>query len=336
MWICKHCEMQNEDWEQECYLCGKPQKDPEPVVKTKEEPAERLVEDVASDPSYREVQPAYEDFAAAFVFNVPENEEYEPIAQEVEPDEADFEEVGTLEKRDEAYLEPLFSVADEETDDDIKIFIPEDEKTKIFEPDVSEPLQPNPPVMPIPSEPLWYESALYSSSAQSAPVPPQTTPEQPQSAPEQAQSTPEQQSPYRSPDVVQAQPPKTSEFDLTQFLSQIRKKPSEHITDEIRRKQEERKNQQPDNPPPEEQPALSSRALKKQQKAEEHLDTVTRFSKGLNKIAGIFVVLFLVLTAVFAVACIAEGNADSIPDVIDEIFYAFELHFRDMLYAIRY
>jgi len=331
LWICKYCEMQNEDWENECYLCGKPQKEPEPVV-IKEEPVVTTIERISSDPSYKDVQPAFEDFAAAFELSVSENEEYEPIEEDVPTDYSDFEEVGSVEEtEDETYLEPLYDAEPmtEGADEDIKIFVPEQEKTVVYEP--TAPLQPvsipaapiQPVVIPIPDEKPVAPPVQRSPFVFENPAVPPVHP-----------------TPPASPKVSATdETKKTTDFNLQQFLSQIKQIESDNITEEIRRKQEERKNQQPASPiqdTPSAQNDVNPRVLKKQKKAAQRQESVAIFCKGMKKITMAIIVIFLLITAAFVAVCLWNRNGENLYYVIDEILYSFELQLRDFLYSIQY
>ncbi len=68
--------MQNEDWENECYLCGKPQKEPDPVV-IHEEKKTVPSDSIVHDPAYTEVQPEPHDPIADFEFHIDADAEYE-------------------------------------------------------------------------------------------------------------------------------------------------------------------------------------------------------------------------------------------------------------------
>ncbi len=362
MWICKHCEMQNEDWENECYLCGKPQKEPEPVV-IQEEKKETAAERIAADPAYRDVQPAVEDFAAAFSFSVDENEEYEPIAQEIEPDDSDFEDftpdytdfgtvspdytelAGTVADYSD-FTEAVFveqpqedpvydAVVPDTADDDMKIFTV-DRNMQAFIPDSVVPAQDDvsgshsqtvreAPVAQSPQENsasaqeplLWFEDALRAPIQQNAP--------------------PASEPPRSS---VPAEPKKATDFDLHQFLAQIKQIESDSITEEIRRKQAERKNQDtPAQTADATDPARTKarkRAEKKELNARRHHEAVAMFSKTMRKISLLILTVFMLLTLAFLAVGVWRGNAENIPIIMDEIFYGFELQVRGFLESIQF
>lgn len=417
MWICKYCEMQNDDWESECYLCGKPQKEPEPVVAeekpkpivseekakpvvTEEKPNFVVVEEkakpvvaeeksverangqIVGEPSYKNVQPSVAKFASFFESAVIENEEYIPAQQEVEPDESDFETVSDVEdEKPNIWLEYLYNslsipetITTEEEDDDadMKIFAPgQDDSVRfdsVFSADASQQAPENPiaendsylpeaesckqPVVSIDPVSIAIPEEMPSGptdvsvSPASVFVPAEFSEYKP-NEPLVSQHTnnfyrTEQEDSRVSSDLPPAQDfsrrEKTTDFDLNQFISQIRQSTSERITDEIRKKQEERRNQPPVMPPVQQPDAsdASPRAMKKQQKAEKRRLAVALLCSALKKITAVIMLIYLGMAALFLTVSLLDGNGADLHDMIDEMFYAFEMQLRDFLYWIRY
>ncbi|MBR3955928.1 MAG: hypothetical protein IKJ63_10700 [Clostridia bacterium] len=320
MWLCKYCGMQNEDWENECFVCGKPQKEPDPVVVKEEKKTPPAVRE-AGEPA--PAQPALSAFAAAFEKAVPVNEEYEPIAQEAEADYADFEEIASDYAAfvdaapDYSEYTEAVSVSQPQEEPDASLYddsyIEAEADMKIFNSNRENIFPAAEPAPPVQHSPFVVADAAVAPVYSAPPETPKTT--------------------------FSAEPKKTTDFDLQQFLSQIKQGESDNITEEIRKKQEDRKNQHPaaaPQNPPCVQTDVPPRALKKQKKAEQRRESVAMFSKVTVKISRIILAVFLLIAAAFLAVCVLRGHGENIPYVIDEIFYAFELQLRGFLESMQF
>ena len=356
MWICKHCEMQNEDWENECYLCGKPQKEPDPVV-IHEEKKTVPSDSIVHDPAYTEVQPEPHDPIADFEFHIDADAEYENYDPYEENEDLHFEDVApdyqdvTQDDTDNKDKQPDYSSFVE-----MLSAVHEQEKTVTQD---TAPAQEQPAKNETAAEASVKKQAdQKASSANGYFYNPfeytdgeevrssdwtrrNSSAEQPSSA---------QKSSFTKTDAdvqtekKEPEKPPVSDFtaksvaDLNQFLSRIQQQPSDNITEEIRRKQEERRSREAEAQPEADaqQTKAQKRAGQKQRIAQRRQESVTMFSKVMTRIALAVLAVFLLVGAVFIVVGVAKGYAENIPYVIDEAFYLFELQVREVLEAMQF
>ncbi len=349
MWICKYCEMQNNDWETECFLCGKPLKEPEPVAE-KEEKKKTPPTNVADNPAYREVQPDEHEPLGGFEFHIDSDEiyeEYDPFEVSIEAEEfenvTDEQEIEREEPADEVTepqqpdysrfataLGAVFSTELTEKEKQVREQSPQSQEDKKKEPSyLARMFEYTEGEAPKTADTTQNAEATKVADATSRFYSGRSTPAQ-QNAAAEAEGPAQ---PFVYGAVTDTSAPKPKEVRLEDLLEIIQNKDSDSITEEIRRKQEKQKKQQPADDVP--QKKAQKRAVKKENLARQRQETVAMVSKMMVVASRVVVVVFSLLTLLYIGMSAWSGYADNAPYMLDEIFYMFELQLREVLESMK-